>query len=264
MDFQKKKKELKIEDSVVEKIVEDVKQYPDSYYRERSDRLGIKIGKIFIVFDKLKITRKKKQYKHPKRNPEKEAEFLLILNALIISDYLPIYLDETGVLDSVHRDYGYNFRGHGIEDTKDTTERKAYNVIGAYNGEHLLGVGYCEHSINGPTFLYWVENFLLPALAELGRKCVVILDNARFHKLPEIEEAIKAAGHVVLWLPPYSPHLNPIERVWAHFKRHRQALRSKGIESIKDFLSKEKRASFDLKKCKFERVEYENKRLSKV
>lgn len=259
-----KKKCSKPKESVIEQVVEDVTQYPDSYYRERSERLGLTIGLICFIFNFLKITRQKKQYKHPKCNPEQEVEYINALENKIMSGFLPIHLDETGVLHSVHRDYGYNFRGHGVVDTKDTTERKAYNVIGAYNGDHLLGVGYCERSINGPTFLYWVKNFLLPELAELNQKCVVILDNARFHKLPEIEEAIVAAGHAVLWLPPYSPHLNPIERVWAHFKRHRQALRSKGIESIKDFLSEEKRATFDLKKCKFERVEYENKLSAKV
>ena len=62
----------------------------------------------------------------------------------------------------------------------------------------------------------WVEKILVP---ELRSGQLVIMDNATFHKASEIKELIESAGCVLLFLPPYSPDLNPIEKFWANFKR---------------------------------------------
>ena len=66
-------------------------------------------------------------------------------------------------------------------------------------------------------FNNWIERFLCPALRK-GQ--YVILDNASFHKSPLTEEIIKRAGCHLLYLPPYSPDLNPIEHCWANFKNY--------------------------------------------
>jgi transposase len=62
----------------------------------------------------------------------------------------------------------------------------------------------------------WLKQILIP---ELKPGQVIILDNASFHKSKESLEIIEKAGCEVLFLPPYSPDLNPIEKFWAHFKK---------------------------------------------
>ncbi len=59
-------------------------------------------------------------------------------------------------------------------------------------------------------------------LPELPEECVIVMDNASFHKREDIIEAIEKVGHKILWLPPYSPDLNPIEKVWAWIKSIRK------------------------------------------
>ena len=69
--------------------------------------------------------------------------------------------------------------------------------------------------INGELFRAWVEQMLVPALQPGD---LVVLDNLRSHKVAGIEEAIRAAGAQLLYLPPYSPDYNPIEQVFSKLK----------------------------------------------
>ncbi len=58
------------------------------------------------------------------------------------------------------------------------------------------------------------------------------MDNASFHKRQDIQEILKKAGHNILWLPPYSPDLNPIEEVWAWIKAARKRWKMDIIEDL--------------------------------
>ena len=69
--------------------------------------------------------------------------------------------------------------------------------------------------INGPSFLAYVEQVLLPTLS-IGD--IVIMDNLGSHKRQMIRRLIRAAGAKLFFLPPYSPDLNPIEQVFAKLK----------------------------------------------
>lgn len=69
--------------------------------------------------------------------------------------------------------------------------------------------------INGQSFLAYVEQFLVPTLRPGD---IVIIDNLGSHKAKRTRQAIRAAGAKLLFLPPYSPDLNPIEQVFAKLK----------------------------------------------
>jgi transposase len=66
-------------------------------------------------------------------------------------------------------------------------------------------------------FINWVKDILCPNLIP-GQ--IVILDNASFHKDEELYDIIEERGCKLIYLPPYSPDLNPIEKFWANFKRN--------------------------------------------
>ena len=73
-----------------------------------------------------------------------------------------------------------------------------------------------DGAINGERFLAYVEQILAPTLSP-GE--IVVLDNLSSHKVKGVREAVEARGATTLYLPPYSPDLNPIEQAFAKLKR---------------------------------------------
>ena len=69
--------------------------------------------------------------------------------------------------------------------------------------------------MNGETFLTWVEGMLV---RELEPGDIVIMDNLPAHKVAGVRDAIEAAGASLLYLPPYSPDFNPIEKAFSKLK----------------------------------------------
>ncbi|WP_353888768.1 transposase [uncultured Psychrobacter sp.] len=83
----------------------------------------------------------------------------------------------------------------------------------------LFALDYFEQNINGNIFYDWCKFTLIPSLKT---KCMIVMDNARFHKSKRIQKLLNRHGHRILLLPPYSPDLNPIEKKWAEVKTLRQ------------------------------------------
>jgi transposase len=86
-------------------------------------------------------------------------------------------------------------------------------------------------NVNSEVFYTWITQELLP---QLPNPSVIVMDNASFHKRLDIRDSIRHAGHVLLFLPPYSPQLNPIERKWAQAK----AIRKQKQGSISDIFTR--------------------------
>ena len=138
-----------------------------------------------------------------------------------------VYIDESGFRKDWIRRYGYSLRGQRCYAEHDWHGKNQVNAIGAVYENKLFAVGLFEHSINTDIFKAWVEQTLLP---ELPKNSVVVMDNAAFHKSSEIADLLKKNGHRILWLPPYSPDLNPIEHKWAWIKSIRNKLRLNNID----------------------------------
>lgn len=113
------------------------------------------------------------------------------------------------------RMHGYAFIGQRCYAMQDWHAKGRTNAIGALLGKTLLTVGLFCMNINADIFTAWVKQDLLP---KLPPKSVIVMDNAAFHKRQDTQKAIKVAGYRLLFLPPYSPDLNPIEQKWAHAK----------------------------------------------
>ncbi len=125
--------------------------------------------------------------------------------------------------------YSYNIKGLRANGEYNWQLKNCTNAIGAILHNQLLTVGLYDCSVNTSVFESWVEQDLLPKLKSTS---VLIMDNATFHKGKKLIELIKSAGHYIVWLPKYSPDLNPIERMWSRVKSIRRKFRVKDIDEL--------------------------------
>ena len=89
--------------------------------------------------------------------------------------------------------------------------------MAALNGDQIKAPIRYSGTANADLFLYWLEKFLLPALKK-GQ--VVVMDNCSIHKSEKVRELIESVDCRLIYLPPYSPDLNPIENYWAVMKNN--------------------------------------------
>ena len=83
--------------------------------------------------------------------------------------------------------------------------------------------------IDGECFLAWVEQVLAPTLRPGD---IVVMDNLAAHKVAGVRQAIEACGAELLYLPPYSPDLNPIENAFAKLKAHVRKSAARTLEAL--------------------------------
>ena len=107
------------------------------------------------------------------------------------------------------------------------------STIGALGLEGIRTGLSVPGAIDGETMLFFIEDLLVPTLK---RGDIVVMDNNAIHKLDEIEDAIEAAGAGVLFLPTYSPDLNPIELCWSKVKARLRSLKPRTLPALLDAL----------------------------
>ena len=125
------------------------------------------------------------------------------------------YLDECGVEHRLHQEYGRAPRGERLYAEVAGSRRQRTSIIAASQNARLVAPFVFEGSCNTEVVDTYFEKVLLPALP---KGSVIVLDNASFHQSPSTQKLVAAAGCELLFLPTYSPDLNPIEHVWASLK----------------------------------------------
>ena len=114
------------------------------------------------------------------------------------------------------RTHGWCQRGQPYLDKVPHGHWKTLTFLAGLRHDGIVAPLVLDGPINGASFTAWVEQALVPTLAP---KDVVILDNLGSHKGDAARKAIRSAGAHLLFLPPYSPDLNPIEMMFAKLKR---------------------------------------------
>lgn len=163
----------------------------------------------------------KKTPLYKERNESKRAEFIELIKNIPMDDL--VYIDESGIDHNDIKTTCWAKKGSKIIGEKSGKRRLRTSVIAALNGDNINAPIRFSGTANTELFLYWINNTFLPTLIK-GQ--TVIMDNCSIHKSIKVRELIESVGCKLIYLPPYSPDLNPIENYWAVMKNQ--------IKKIKD------------------------------
>jgi len=106
---------------------------------------------------------------------------------------------------------------------------KIMTILGAMSLRGMIAAMTIEEATDGDIFLAFVQQVLCPAL-KAGD--VVVMDNLSSHKVAAVRTSIEKAGAELLYLPPYSPDMNPIEKAWAKLKELLRAAQARTREAL--------------------------------
>lgn len=137
----------------------------------------------------------------------------------LIKDMPPqslVYIDESGIDMTICKDRGWGNKSEKLVGKRSGKYYERTNIIAGYVNQKSMAPMVFNGTCNTNLFENWVENFLIN---ELKPGQAVVMDNAAFHKSKKTQELIESVGCRIIFLPPYSPDLNPIEKFWANMKR---------------------------------------------
>ena len=145
-----------------------------------------------------------------------------------------VFIDETGASTKMARLYGRSPYGRRCVAALPHGHWKTTTFVGALRATGMTAPMVLDGPMDGPAFEAYVTQVLLPTLRPGD---IVVMDNLAAHKRPEVAIAIEAAGAKLLFLPPYSPDLNPIEMAFAKLKAALRKAAARSIEALIDAIA---------------------------
>lgn len=140
-----------------------------------------------------------------------------------------VFIDETWVKTNMAPLRGWGPRGARLIGKAPHGRWRTLTFLAALRVERIDAPCIFDGPINGQKFLAYVERFLVPTLAPGD---IVILDNLGSHKAKAVRDAIRDTGAHRLFLPPYSPDLNPIEQAFAKLKHWLRQAQARSIQDL--------------------------------
>ena len=139
-----------------------------------------------------------------------------------------VFIDETWVKTNMAPLRGWFARGKRLKAKVPHGHWKTMTFIAALRHDRIDAPFVFDGPINAQIFQLYIENELVPALKPGD---IVIMDNLSSHKGDAVRKAIRAVGARLLFLPPYSPDLNPIEQVFAKLKHFMRKAAERSVET---------------------------------
>ena len=140
-----------------------------------------------------------------------------------------VFIDETAASTNMTRRYGRGARGERLVCKVPHGHWKTSTFVAGLRHNRVTAPFLLDGPMNGPTFLAYVQQILAPTLKPGD---IVIMDNVGVHKVAGVREAIETRGAMLLYLPPYSPDLNPIEQFFSKLKAVLRKAAARSIESL--------------------------------
>ena len=139
-----------------------------------------------------------------------------------------VFIDETGASTNMVRRHGWSPCGERLVDAAPHGHWRTTTFVAGLRSTGLVAPLVLDGPMTGEAFRAYVLQFLAPALSAGD---VVVMDNLAAHKTTGVAEAIAATGASILYLPPYSPDLNPIEQVFAKLKHLMRKAQPRDVEA---------------------------------
>jgi transposase len=144
------------------------------------------------------------------------------------------FIDESGTNLAMTRLYGRAPRGVRVIGSVPRNYGRNVTLLAALSLSGVTAVMTVEGATDGDVFRAYVQEVLSPTLAAGDH---VVLDNLGAHKVEGVRAAIEARGARLLYLPPYSPDLNPIERCWSKIKTTLRAAQARTREALEEAIT---------------------------
>jgi transposase len=145
-----------------------------------------------------------------------------------------VFVDETGTSTKMIRTHGRCRRGRRLIGKAPWGHWKTTTFTAGLRCDGLIAPWVLDGPMNGEAFLVYVEKVLVPCLSKGD---IVVIDNLPAHKVEGVRAAIEARGAILIYLPPYSPDLNPIEMAFAKLKTLLRKVAARTRDSLWDAIA---------------------------
>lgn len=126
-----------------------------------------------------------------------------------------VFLDESGVNTDLTRRCGRSIGQKRVVDHVPLNTPQRLTVLSSIRWDGQMAFTTYSGGTTGDHFVSYLKDILIPTL-RVGD--IIVMDNMRSHHVKEVELTLRAAGMIPLYLPPYSPDMNPIEMLWSKLK----------------------------------------------
>jgi transposase len=146
-----------------------------------------------------------------------------------------VFIDETWASTNMARRHGRCRRGERLRSGVPHGHWKTTTLVAGLRRTGMVAPMVLDGPINRDAFVAYVRHVLVP---ELLPGDIVIMDNLSSHKAPAARDAIEAAGATLLFLPPYSPDFNPIEKAFARLKAMLRKVGERTVSGLWDLIGR--------------------------
>jgi transposase len=140
-----------------------------------------------------------------------------------------VFIDETWISTSMTRHYGRAPRGQRCIASAPHGHWETTTIVASLRHQQLTAPLVADGPMDGELFLAHVRQFLCPTLRPGD---IVVLDNLSSHKVAGVKQAIAAADATLIYLPPYSPDLNPLEKLFAKLKALLRKAAKRSVDAL--------------------------------
>ena len=145
-----------------------------------------------------------------------------------------VFLDESGISTTMTRRFARCLGGARIHEGTPEGNWQIVTILGAMSLDGMIATMTVAAATDTDIFLAYLDHFLCPALTPGD---VVVMDNLSAHKVDGVRQRIETAGAELLYLPPYSPDLNPIEKAWSKLKQYLRATKARTPEQLQQAIA---------------------------
>lgn len=228
---------VKLTEESIRFLLDFVKAHPDATLARLVDELEkschVKIGKSAVAeaLKKRGLSRKKKSLVAT----EQKSERVMLLRSQFAGKQKQhdperlVFIDEAGTHISMTPTHGWAPRGERLHDYVPRNRGTVTTMLGALTIGGLEAVMTIEGSTNSAVFHAFITEVVAP---RLNAGDIVILDNVSAHKNKKTKQHLEKMGVELVFLPPYSPDMNPIEECWSKVKSALRRFCARTIEGL--------------------------------